>query len=271
VEPPYSLRAPSDPVVAQLEALRDALQSLLDRFPSANDEDMWSPGASLEAQSFTDNWIEQTVRNLGAAATPKYANGVAPLAEWRKAAHEAAKEAGWPEALAVERSLRDRLPGIVRQFNEVLQENRAREGRKPHLGVGDLSEDERGFDSLSALWSGLPFLQPVQRPADEWLFDKKAAWENGSAAAMAAWWECLVLLEGIDRKLKGAFKPGWKTREWGGPNDSGHTLDEVALADEIWGATPYPNLLTGGDARRTRVSIEERLERMGWTKPRGAK
>ncbi len=263
--------APSDPAVTKIETLRNALQSLLDRFPSARDEDTWSPGAGSKARSITNDWIEQTVRNSVAAAGTKYANGGPPLAAWEKAAREAANKAGWPEALAVEQSLRDRLPGIVRQFDEVLQENGAREGRKPHLGVDDLPEDERGFDSLSALWSGLSFLQPVQRPADEWLFDKKAAWENGSPAAMAAWWECLVLLEGIDRKLKGAFKTGWKTREWRGPNDDGHALDSVALADEIWGATPYPNLLTGSDARRTREWIEVRLEHMGWTKPRGAK
>jgi hypothetical protein len=274
VEPvsvPAVAHTPSDPVVTKLEALRKALQSLLDRFPAADDEGTWSPNAGSEAQASTDELMTRLFQWHWQGSAQKYGPPRFTEDDCRRRARKDLKDAGWPEALAVERSLRDRLPGIVRQFNAVLQENRAREGRKPHLGVDDLPEDERGFDSLSALWSGLSFLQPVRKPKDKWLLDEKAAWENGSPAAMAAWWECLVLLEGIDWKLKGVFQSGWKTRGWLGPNDKGHKLDEVALADEIWGATPYPNLLTGGDARRTREWIEERLEKMGWKKPKGAK
>ena len=243
---PASDRGSIDPVVPRLEALRDALQEVLARFPTAKDESTWTPGAGTAAEGEMDAWIRSTVEN---------SNRRRPRTDtyYLDKARKEAKAKGWPESLAVELSLGQLLPPLVRSFDELLRESSSRQGKSSPLAIEDLG-GVPSFDELCGHWSGMPFMQAVRQAGDGWKFVIETKGDRPlSPAGLVVWLECLEHLGEIRTKLGLA----------------GSGVEYQRIAQEVWGATEYPNLLTTGVAIRSAKWARERLQSMGWAEPAG--
>jgi hypothetical protein len=227
-----------------LEELRERLQELLDRMPTVEDPGSWIGGAEGIARNREREEIERRATNAYGNQPKRLGSGPVSKDYYLSEARNIASKEKWREKYAVDHSLRELLPPVVKSFNECLRESESRQSKPANLRLDELTGDQRTFSAVSQLWSGQSFMLPAEREKGDYVVPELKGGEL-SPAAVEVWNECVELF------LRAAVKF----------NKCGLSEEQrESIASDVWGETRYPNLLFNEEAKRVRDRTRKWLD-----------
>jgi hypothetical protein len=215
--------------------LRERLQALLDRMPTVEDPGSWIPEAEAAANRRV---IEQVLAKADRdyRAWNDYGSKRPDYSHFEREAHKLASTEKRLEQYAVDHSLRELLPPVVKSFNACLHESESRQARPANLPFDELTGEQQTYSAVAQLWSGLSFMLPARLEGDHYVVPDLKDGEL-SPAAVEVWNECVALF------LRAAVKF----------NKCGLSEEQrESIASDVWGETRYPNLLRNEEAKRVR-------------------